>query len=71
MRSRDVIDDWHRDQAAIEAMLQQKHYAEARKASIKLTNRMFDRLGTDDAVDQAAGADGRVARSGRGWPRKC
>jgi hypothetical protein len=43
----DVIDDWRRDQAAIEAMLQQKQYAEARKASIKLTNRMFDRLGTN------------------------
>jgi TonB family protein len=43
----DVIDDWHRDQAAIEAMLQQKHYAEARKASIKLINRMFDRLGAN------------------------
>jgi TonB family protein len=45
----DVVDDWHRDQAAIESMLQQKRYADARKASIKLTNRMFDRLGTDDA----------------------
>jgi|GEM_PF-1682861 len=45
----DVVDDWRRDQAAIEAMLQQKRYADARKASIKLTNRMFDRLGTDDA----------------------
>jgi TonB family protein len=43
----DVVDDWHRDQAAIEAMLQQKRYADARKASIKLINRMFDRLGTD------------------------
>src|SRR3954452_4862729 len=43
----DVIDDWHRDQAAIETMLQQKRYADARKASIKLTNRMFDRLGTN------------------------
>jgi len=28
-------------------MLQQKRYAEARKASIKLTNRMFDRLGAN------------------------
>jgi TonB family protein len=44
-----VVDDWHRDQAAIEAMLQQKRYADARKASIKLTNRMFDRLGADVA----------------------
>jgi TonB family protein len=43
----DVVDDWHRDQAAIEAMLQQKRYADARKASIKLTNRMFDRLGAN------------------------
>jgi len=43
----DVVDDWHRDQAAIEAMLQQKRYAEARKASIKLSNRMFDRLGAN------------------------
>src|SRR3954452_21307985 len=43
----DVIDDWHRDQAAIETMLQQKRYADARKASIKLTNRMFDRLGAN------------------------
>lgn len=41
----DVVDDWHRDQAAIEALLQQKQYAAARKASIKLTNRMLDRLG--------------------------
>lgn len=45
----DVVDDWHRDQAAIEAMLQQKRYADARKASIKLANRMFDRLGADAA----------------------
>jgi len=43
----DVADDWRRDQASIEAMLQQKRFADARKASIKLTNRMFDRLGTD------------------------
>jgi hypothetical protein len=43
----DVVDDWRRDQASIEAMLQQKRYAEARKASIKLTNRMFDRLGAN------------------------
>jgi len=43
----DVVADWHRDQAAIEAMLQQKQYAEARKASIKLTNRMLDRLGAN------------------------
>jgi TonB family protein len=41
----DVVDEWRRDQAAIEALLQQKRYADARKASIKLTNRMFDRLG--------------------------
>ena len=45
----DVVDDWHRDQAAIEGMLQQKRFADARKASIKLTNRMFDRLGADAA----------------------
>jgi TonB family protein len=43
----DVLDDWRRDQAAIEVLLQQKHYADARKASIKLTNRMFDRLGAN------------------------
>jgi hypothetical protein len=43
----DVLDDWHRDQAAIAEMLQQKRYADARKASIKLTNRMFDRLGAN------------------------
>jgi TonB family protein len=43
----DIVDDWRRDQAAIETMLQHKQYADARKASIKLTNRMFDRLGTD------------------------
>ena len=43
----DRIDDWRRDQTAIEAMLQQKQYADARKASIKLTNRMFDHLGAD------------------------
>lgn len=45
----DVVADWHRDQAAIETMLQQKRFADARKASIKLTNRMFDRLGADVA----------------------
>jgi len=43
----DVVDDWRRDQAAIEAMLLQKSYADARKASIKLINRMFDRLGAN------------------------
>jgi hypothetical protein len=43
----DRIDDWRRDQTAIEALLQQKRYAEARKASIKLTNHMLDRLGAD------------------------
>jgi TonB family protein len=43
----DVVDGWRRDQEAIEAMLQQKQYAEARKASIKLDNRMFDRLGAN------------------------
>ncbi|MDP9360801.1 MAG: energy transducer TonB [Acidobacteriota bacterium] len=40
-----VLADWSRDQASIEAQLQQKQYAQARKASIKLTNRMLDRLG--------------------------
>lgn len=44
----DVADDWLRDKTAIEATLQQKRYADARKASIKLINRMFDRLGTND-----------------------
>lgn len=43
----DRVADWRADQAAIEAMLQQKRYAEARKASIKLTNRMFDHLGAN------------------------
>jgi len=43
----DVVADWHRDQAAIEEMLQQKRFADARKASIKLTNRMLDRLGAN------------------------
>src|ERR1700736_2154260 len=41
----DVVGDWRRDQASIEALLQQKQYAAARKASIKLTNRMLDKLG--------------------------
>jgi TonB family C-terminal domain len=45
MASAGVPDDWRRDQASIEAQLQQKQYAAARKASIKLTNRMLDRLG--------------------------
>src|SRR5947208_1594636 len=45
----DRVDDWRRDQAAIEAMLQQKRYADARKASIKLTNHMFDHLGATAA----------------------
>jgi len=40
-----TVDDWRRDQAAIETQLQQKQYAAARKASIKLTNQMLDRLG--------------------------
>jgi TonB family protein len=43
----DVVDDWRRDHAAIEVMLQQRRYADARKASIKLTHRMFDRLGAN------------------------
>jgi len=45
----DFVADWRRDQAAIEVMLQQKRFAEARKASIKLTNRIFDRLGATPA----------------------
>jgi TonB family protein len=45
----DRVDDWRHDQAAIEAMLQQKRYADARKASIKLTNHMFDHLGATAA----------------------
>jgi len=44
----DRMDDWRRDQTAIEALLQQKRYAEARKASIKLTNHMLDRMAADD-----------------------
>jgi TonB family protein len=42
-----TVDDWRRDQAAIETQLQQKQYAAARKASIKLTNQMLDRLGAN------------------------
>jgi len=44
----DRMDDWRRDQTAIEALLQQRRYAEARKASIKLTNHMLDRMAADD-----------------------
>lgn len=44
----DRVADWRRDQMAIEALLQQKRYAEARKASIKLTNHMLDRMASDD-----------------------
>jgi TonB family protein len=44
----DRVADWRRDQAAIEALLRQKQYAEARKASIKLTNHMLDRMAADD-----------------------
>jgi len=44
----DRVADWRRDQTAIEALLQQKRYAEARKASIKLTNHMLDRMAADD-----------------------
>jgi len=43
----DRVDDWRRDQTAIETLLQQKRYAEARKASIKLTNHMLEHLGAD------------------------
>jgi hypothetical protein len=39
-----TADDWRRDQAAIETQLQQKQFAAARKASIKLANQMIDRL---------------------------
>jgi hypothetical protein len=42
-----TADDWRRDQAAIETQLQQKQYAAARKASIKLANQMLDRLGAN------------------------
>jgi len=44
----DRLGDWRRDQTAIEALLQQKRYAEARKASVKLTNHMLDRMAADD-----------------------
>ena len=44
----DRVADWRRDQASIETLLQQKRYAEARKASIKLTNHMLDRMDADD-----------------------
>jgi TonB family protein len=40
--------DWRRDQTAIDALLQQKRYADARKASIKLTNHMLDHMGVND-----------------------
>jgi TonB family protein len=43
--SADVAGGWRRDQAAITAQLEAQQYASARKASIKLTNRMLDRLG--------------------------
>jgi len=43
----DSVADWRRDQNAIEALLQQKRFADARKTSIKLTNRMLDRLGAN------------------------
>jgi Gram-negative bacterial TonB protein C-terminal len=42
-----TVDDWRRDQAAIETQIQQKQFAAARKASIKLTSRMLDRLGAN------------------------
>jgi TonB family protein len=46
-----TVDDWRRDQAAIETQLQQKDYGAARKASIKLSNQMLDRLGANaDAI---------------------
>ncbi|HEX3067986.1 MAG TPA: energy transducer TonB [Thermoanaerobaculia bacterium] len=45
--SADTAGDWRRDQAAIETQLQQKQYAAARKASIKLANQMVDRLGAN------------------------
>ena len=50
----DTVADWRRDQAAIEALLQQKRFADARKASIKLTNRMLDRLGAKDGRQAGA-----------------
>ncbi|HEV7574305.1 MAG TPA: energy transducer TonB [Thermoanaerobaculia bacterium] len=39
---------WRSDQTAIEVMLQQKRYADARKASIRLTNHMLDHMGVND-----------------------
>lgn len=42
--SADVLDDWRRDQSMIEAQLQKKDYAGARKAAIKLANRIVDRF---------------------------
>jgi TonB family protein len=44
----DRVADWRGDQTAIEALLQQKRFAEARKASIKLTKHMLDRMAADD-----------------------
>jgi TonB family protein len=48
----DVLSDWQTDQTAIANLLQEKRYADARKASIKLTNRMLDRLGTTSEASQ-------------------
>jgi hypothetical protein len=45
--SADTAGDWRRDQAAIEAQLQQKQFAVARKASIKLANQMVAHLGAN------------------------
>jgi TonB family protein len=42
--SADVADDWRRDQSSIEEQLQKKDYAGARKAAIKLANRIVDRF---------------------------
>jgi TonB family protein len=42
--SADIVDDWRRDQSMIEAQLQKKEYAAARKAAIKLANRIMDRF---------------------------
>src|SRR5436305_12208569 len=60
-------------------MVQQKQYADARKAAIKLTNRMFDRLGTDDGSSKmlaqtvglrAAAEDGLGNADDTNWYRQ-
>jgi TonB family protein len=70
--------DWRSDQTAIEALLQQKRYADARKASIKLTNHMLDHMGVNDeaallartAALRAASEDGLGNVDDTNWYRQ-